>query len=289
MDPVVARAHVAAPTEFSYTFKDVITYSLGIGAKATDLQWTYENAEDFQVFPTFAIVPAFANMTLHKWPGIKFDPVGVLHGEQYIEIYEPLPADGDLIVQSRLADLLDKGSGALMVCDLDIVSKSNPSKKLIYQQMNTFQVGGGGFGGPKTSDKTKNCIPVPKRTPDKVIGEKTSPDQAALYRLASGDLNPLHIDPAFAVKAGFKAPILHGMCTLGFSIRHIIHTFAGGDARKLRVLKARFTSPVPLGSTLETEMWKEGNRIHFQTKVKETQKYAIQQSFVELFETGSKL
>lgn len=45
----------------------------------------------------------------------------------------------------------------------------------------------------------------PKRKPDAVMEEKTTLDQAAIYRL-SGDYNPLHIDPDFASMGGFPKP-----------------------------------------------------------------------------------
>ena len=45
----------------------------------------------------------------------------------------------------------------------------------------------------------------PNRKPDAVMEEKTTLEQAALYRL-SGDYNPLHIDPSFASMGGFPKP-----------------------------------------------------------------------------------
>jgi acyl dehydratase len=71
-------------------------------------------------------------------------------------------------------------------------------------------VGSGNFGGKKDSSNLyKVSTRKFDRKPDRHMDEKTTLDQAALYRL-NGDFNPLHIDPEFAAMGGFEKPILHG-------------------------------------------------------------------------------
>jgi acyl dehydratase len=64
--------------------------------------------------------------------------------------------------------------------------------------------------------------------------------QAALYRL-SGDLNPLHIDPATARRImgsqGTGQPILHGLCTMAVSVKAVVDALVGGDMERLRAVK----------------------------------------------------
>jgi len=207
------------------------------------------------------------------------DLTKLLHGEEYIEFYRPFPTHGKITSQAKIADVVDKGSGAVVLLDVDVMDEKR--QKIAYIQANIFLRGSGGFGGPRKSSAEKPTMEVPKRNPDATHTQKTSTEQAALYRVASTDHNPLHIDPSFAQMAGFKQPILHGLCSFGYSIRHVLLQYANGDVSKLRAVKARFSRPVYPGQTLITEMWKEGDRVHFQTKVKETGEIAISGGYAQ--------
>ena len=87
----------------------------------------------------------------------------------------------------------------------------------------------------------------------------TRPDQALLYRL-SGDRNPLHSDPTFAKRAGFDRPILHGLCTYGFTGRALLHSVCGSDPARFGMMRSRFSKPTMPGDTLTVSVWDIGDR-----------------------------
>ncbi|MHA5871693.1 MaoC family dehydratase, partial [Pseudomonas aeruginosa] len=93
----------------------------------------------------------------------------------------------------------------------------------------------------------------------------TRPEQALYYRL-NGDDNPLHAEPAAALRAGFPRPILHGLCTLGVAFHAVLRGLADYRAEQLGHLQVRFSAPVFPGETLRTEMWSDGS---FRTRVVE--------------------
>jgi 3-hydroxyacyl-CoA dehydrogenase/3a,7a,12a-trihydroxy-5b-cholest-24-enoyl-CoA hydratase len=272
---------------YDFTEKDAILYALGVGASLknkNELKFLYENHEDFAALPTFYILPAmraiFTSSSLESAiPGKSISLAQVLHGEQYIEFLGNVPRDGKLMSTCSLVEVLDKGSGAAIVQDVETFNEQG--ELAIRNQTVTFAVGAGNFGGPRTGTKIVPCQPKPNRKPDISISEKTSVDQAALYRL-SGDSNPLHIDPNMAMVAGFKQPILHGLCSLGFSVRMLLRAYADGDSTLVKACKARFMKPVIPGQTLKVDLWKEGNRIHFETSVVESNTVVIGGAYVDL-------
>lgn len=50
-----AKNNPPEPQEYTFSERDVMLYNLGIGAKANELRWTYENADGFEVSPTIHI------------------------------------------------------------------------------------------------------------------------------------------------------------------------------------------------------------------------------------------
>jgi len=197
----------------------------------------------------------------------------LLHGEQYLEVKQyPIPTSGRLVSKAKLLEVVDKGSAAVVKNGVTTVN-AETGEELFYNEMTVFLRGCGGFGGQKRGADRGAATAVnkmPNRAPDVVVEEKTTEEQAAIYRL-SGDYNPLHIDPQFAKMGGFKVPILHGLCSFGIAGKAVYEKFGA-----FKNIKVRFAGTVNPGQTLVTEMWKEGDKkIVFQTKVKETGKLAI--------------
>jgi acyl dehydratase len=74
-------------------------------------------------------------------------------------------------------------------------------------------------------------IPELKETPDKYLPHR--------YAGASGDFNPIHIDPEFAKQVGLPRNILHGLYMMGLVARANAE-LAGGDPRALKRLTVQF-------------------------------------------------
>jgi len=280
-----AKRTEGSGTPFKYEERDVILYNLGIGAKKTDLPYVFEGNEDFQALPTFGVIPFFSAETPYNISEIvpNFSPMMLLHGEQYLEILSyPIPTSGTLTSYAKLLEVVDKGNAAIVKSGITTVNKDT-GKPLFYNESTVFIRGSGGFGGvkkPLDRGASTAANKPPNRPADFVSEEKTTEEQAVLYRL-SGDYNPLHVDPAFAKIGGFKVPILHGLCFFGIAGKAVYQKYG-----KFKNIKVRFAGTVLPGQTLVTEMWKEGNKVIFQTTVKETGKAAIAAAACELVEEG---
>jgi acyl dehydratase len=68
----------------------------------------------------------------------------------------------------------------------------------------------------------------------------------------------LHSDPSFAALAGFDRPILHGLCSYGFTGRALLHAVCASDPARFRHIEGRFASPVLPGDTLTVRAWETG-------------------------------
>lgn len=255
--------------EQTYTVRDTMLYALGTGLghdplDENQLRFVYE--KDLVALPTMSIILGYPG-PWHRDPKTGVDGSKVVHGEQGFRIHRLLPTHGTVIGRTRVTGVFDKGEGrgALIQTATDVTLRE--SGEIVCSLTSTsFARANGGFGGP--SGPTKEPHALPSRKPDIVCDLPTLPQAALIYRL-SGDYNPLHAEPAFAQRAGFKAPILHGRCTFGIAGHAILKTCCGYDPARLIAMEGRFSAPVFPGETIRTEMWQEGTVISFRSLIAE--------------------
>ena len=271
------------PVEQTYTTKDSILYALGLGFGSSpldegDLHFTFEE-EGFSTVPTMAAVLGTPGFWVRD-PKTGVDWKQVLHGEQSIELHKPLPAEATIVAQNSVQEVIDKGEGrgALIYTKREISDKV--SEELLATCVSTtFARANGGFGGPSIEQPKPHALP--NRSPDEVCDIATLPQAALIYRL-SGDPNPLHASPKVAKTAGFEAPILHGLCTLGVAGRAVLKTYCDNDPARFRSLRLRFSAPVYPGETVRTEMWKDANNVSFRAKIIERDAVVLNNGLVEI-------
>ena len=243
------------PATTTWTSTDAILYALGVGSglgdPARELPFTTENsrAVEQRVLPTYGVIVARAGGRRRLGD---FDPAMLVHAEQGFELHRPLPVEGTAQVTSRVTGIYDKGSGALVATEARAV-EPDTGEPLVTARSAAFIRGEGGFGGDRGPSASWER---PDRTPDAQVTYETRPEQALVYRL-SGDRNPLHSDPKFAARAGFPRPILHGLCTYGFTGRALLHALCGSDPSRFVSMEGRFTKPVLPGDTLVVSIWED--------------------------------
>ncbi|KAJ2716339.1 hypothetical protein H4R19_000706 [Coemansia spiralis] len=291
VDLAGAYAAKSDPQPFDYTRRDVMLYALGIGATRQDLPLVYEGSDSFQTFPTFAVIPEFHLRTDMTSYVPEFNPMMLLHGEQFVEVRRPIPTEGRLLCTTQIVDIQDKGKGLTATVRLTMADPADGGVVAVSEST-SFVRGLGGFSkkpgftpvqGPGRAAAATAVNAIPKRAADAVLTQRTTEEQAAMYRLA-GDFNPLHIDPEMSKLGGFKMPILHGLCTFGYAARHAVKLAAGNDASRLTTVKARFSAPVLPGETLETSVWADpadNKRVLFQVRVVERDVIAISNAAAE--------
>tara|TARA_Y100000022_G_C13253243_1_gene378259 strand:- start:1723 stop:2577 length:855 start_codon:yes stop_codon:yes gene_type:complete len=255
------------PHESSWDSKDCLLYSLGVGAGATDptgfeLEFTTENTKDIQqkALPTMCVV---LGGTGGRGPLAHLGDVNyskMVHGEQGVILHKPLPTQATITSTSKISNIYDKGKAALVILETTALDTSDglPVFTNISKLFFRDEGGWGGERGPV--DK----VEFPDRNADSVVKYETRNDQALLYRL-NGDRNPLHSDPSFAALGGFPKPILHGLCTYGFTGRALVHLACDGNPDKFKSMDGRFSSPVIPGETLEVHVWEDGDHFKFRT------------------------
>lgn len=265
-DELMATTVVDLPLSYSDTESILYALSVGLGRdplNTKELPYVYEQDVQLRTVPSFAsvLVPDMFP------PDLGWDFSQVLHSEQRLQLYRPLPPAADLLINKRVFAAFDWGPRKGAVILFEAEGRLASDDTVLFTLGSTVMArGDGGFGGPP--GKGPKPHRAPRREPDLSCDFKTRDDQALLFRL-TGDRNPLHVEPARAAEAGFAAPILHGMCTYGIACCAILKTICDYDYTLITGFEARFSAPVLPGDTITTDMWQDGNIVSFRCTVKD--------------------
>jgi len=279
-DPQKLLNRKFTPIRQTYTEKDCMLYALGVGMGIDPmdeecLKFVYE--ENLKVLPSQSVMMAHPGFWA-KEEDTGIDWVKVLHAGQEIIVHKSFPTSGTVEATTRVTEVIDKGDriGALITTER-VVREVETGEVLCTLITTILARGDAGFGGDRKSIPKINV--TPSTEPDEVCDLPTLPQQALIYRL-SGDFNPLHASPEVARNAGFKAPILHGLCTLGVLTHALLKTCCNYDPSQLKRMRLRFSAPVYPGETIRTEIWRNGNEIAFRCKSLEQDKIVISNGYL---------
>jgi acyl dehydratase len=271
----------------SYTQRDTMLYALGIGMgmdplDATQLPYVYE--KNLRAVPSMVAVLGGPG-TAWRVDGMGADWVKLVHGEQRIRLFRPLPAAATLTATNRIVSLTDKGAGKGAVMTIErVIHEKGHAEPLATTTQIAFLRGDGGFSATSgVSDPGPESLPaVPDSKPDVELELPSLPQSALIYRL-SGDYNPLHCDPDVARAAGFTRPILHGLCTFGMAAHAVLKSCCGYDAAKIRSMAMRFTAPVYPGETVAFQIWRaSAHKLHLRARISGRDAVVLNGGLIEL-------
>ena len=253
--------------EQDFTHRDTIIYALavGLGQDPTDereLTFLYEKR--LAALPTYASTLAWKRLAEVD---IGMTYTKMVHADQRMVLHRPPPVSGAVHTELRVKEIVDRGAekGAVVYFERKLF-EAGVADPVSTQTLGIMARADGGFGGPERS-----LLPIhnlPERAPDQVCKLPTSPRSALIYRL-TGDVNPLHIDPETARKAGFDRPILHGLCTYGVCGFAVLKSVLNYDASRLLELDGRFSAPVLPGDLLEADIWVDGDEVSLRVRAPE--------------------
>lgn len=266
--PLDYDAMLAAPPvrkDQRYDERDMAVYALGVGLAMDPLderQLPFVWERNMRTLPTSASTLAWTRIADLTHLGMTYSRI--VHAEQRMVMHRPVPASGAVYSELKVRDVIDRGAekGALVYFDRTL--READTDDLISTQILTLMArADGGFGGPERPTLPSHRLP--DRAPDLVTELRSSPRSAIIYRLM-GDVNPLHIDPETARKAGFASPILHGLATYGYVGHAVLKAVLDYDSSRLLELDGRMSAPVYPGDRLEADIWVDGDEVSLQVR-----------------------
>jgi acyl dehydratase len=187
-------------------------------------------------------------------PEVGVDFLRLLHSKQEMEFLAPIRPGDRISAQARIDKIEAVSSGESLV--LEIMGANQDGIAVTQIRFSALiRMGRRSFLRNETSVEREQSRDAAMR-----VSELVDLDQTSRYAEASGDRNPIHVDPAVAKMAGLPEVIVHGLCTMAFACRAIIDSTCGSDPMRLNRLAAEFSRPVFPGDSITTAVWPVGAR-----------------------------
>jgi acyl dehydratase len=214
--------------------------------------------------PIFAVVPPLQQVLSQAVWGVALSEregydTRNLHGEQDIAIEQPILPGMRLRSRGAVVGVQPKSTGTLVVTRTE---SQDQSGRLVNVQHWTNFIRG--VTAPRAEGESPPGRGLPPR--DElgealaVVSHHVDADQTYRYAEASGDHGTYHLDEAAAREAGLPGIIVHGLCTMAFASRALVHAAASDDPRRLKRIAVRFTRPLRPGQDVTTTVWSIGAR-----------------------------
>jgi len=266
--PEISKTAVGTSTgmqTFVYTWRDVVLYALGVGAKAEELEYLYE--KNLKAVPSFGVIPlagTFGITPPRSLPAGIWDLLGVpledaLHMTEELVLHKPIPPmGGKLIYQDVLTNVSDRGGrGVVLRTEISAYDEAGEKVFTNFSDLVFLKYTSPGAGAPP-----KSAVEIPDRDPDLRERDFVPANQHLLYRL-SGDTNRIHVDPQAAAAAGLPGPIMQGLCTFGYACRLSVKNLVPKEPERVKRIGTQFRNPLMPGSAIELQLWKVGAKQAF--------------------------
>ena len=187
----------------------------------------------------------------------------LVHGEQSIEVFGPIPADGTVESTTRIVGIYDKGSGALAVMETESKYKDS-GKPAFNTRFGAFIRGEGGFGDSR-GDALPERPKIPERAPDHEVtyGDATTRRCSTASPATATRCTPTRRSPSSPASTGRSCT---ACARTAFTGRRCCTSCAAPTSRSSRAWTRVSRSPSCPATTLTVRMWDDGKgRALFQT------------------------
>ena len=211
--------------------------------------------------PMFAVVVTWLSaITALTDTELQADLLRLLHVAQDIEFLAPIHAGDTIVSTARIAAIETHQSGQTMALELHAHdARGAPVTRIVFTALIRGRRAAV-LPSEARPDEAGAADAGVSGAPVATVAQTIDRDQTVRYAEASGDRNPIHVDPNVAKMAGLPGIIVHGLCTMAFTARAIVDCVCGGDPVRLKRLAVSFARPVLPGDTITTRIWPAGDR-----------------------------